>query len=60
MPARRQRSTKVKITELLMTEALERKPAEKAGPGDIFAVAGIPDIMIGETLADPDDPGRCR
>ncbi|CAM4096940.1 translational GTPase TypA [Nocardiopsis rhodophaea] len=46
----------VKITELLMTEALERKSAEKAGPGDIIAIAGIPDIMIGETLADPEDP----
>lgn len=39
-----------------MTEALTRKPAEKAGPGDICAVAGIPDIMIGETLADPENP----
>jgi GTP-binding protein len=47
---------RVKITELLMTEALERKPAEEAGPGDIIAIAGIPDIMIGETLADADDP----
>ncbi|MCG5214521.1 translational GTPase TypA [Streptosporangium sp. KLBMP 9127] len=47
---------KVKITELMMTEALERKPADQAGPGDIIAIAGIPDIMIGETLADPDDP----
>ncbi|RBQ17357.1 translational GTPase TypA [Spongiactinospora rosea] len=47
---------KVKISELLMTEALERKPAEEAGPGDIIAIAGIPEIMIGETLADPDDP----
>ncbi|HEV3168852.1 MAG TPA: translational GTPase TypA [Actinocrinis sp.] len=47
---------RVKITELLMTEALERKPAEAAGPGDIIAIAGIPDIMIGETLADADDP----
>ncbi|WP_433365741.1 translational GTPase TypA [Streptosporangium sp. CA-115845] len=47
---------RVKITELLMTDALERKPAEEAGPGDIIAIAGIPDIMIGETLADPDDP----
>ena len=46
----------VKITELLMTEALERKPVESAGPGDIIAIAGIPDIMIGETLADLDDP----
>jgi GTP-binding protein len=48
--------SQVKITELLMTEALERKPAESAGPGDIIAVAGIPEITIGETLADPDDP----
>nr|WP_325048147.1 translational GTPase TypA [Jiangella anatolica] len=47
---------RVKVTELLMTEALERVPAEKAGPGDIIAVAGIPEITIGETLADVDDP----
>ncbi|MBO3746269.1 translational GTPase TypA [Streptosporangiaceae bacterium NEAU-GS5] len=47
---------RVKISELLMTEALERKPAEEAGPGDIIAIAGIPEIMIGETLADPEDP----
>ncbi|HEV7932633.1 MAG TPA: translational GTPase TypA [Actinomadura sp.] len=47
---------RVKITELFMTEALERKPAEEAGPGDIIAIAGIPEIMIGDTLADPEDP----
>jgi len=47
---------RVKITELLRTEALERVPAETAGPGDIIAIAGIPEIMIGETLADPNDP----
>ena len=47
---------RVKITELLMTEALERVPAESAGPGDIIAIAGIPEITIGETLADVDDP----
>src|SRR6188508_1430514 len=46
----------VKITELLVTEALERKPGEQAGPGDIVAIAGIPDITIGETLADPENP----
>ena len=46
----------VRISELLMTEGLERKPAEGAGPGDIIAVAGIPAIMIGETLADAEDP----
>jgi GTP-binding protein len=49
-------SQNVKITELLVTEALERKPGESAGPGDIVAIAGIPDITIGETLADPDNP----
>jgi GTP-binding protein len=47
---------RVKITELLMTEALERVPAAEAGPGDIVAIAGIPEITIGETLADVDDP----
>ncbi len=47
---------RVKITELLLTNALTREPAESAGPGDIIAIAGIPDITIGETLADPDDP----
>jgi len=47
---------RVKVTELLMTEALDRVPALEAGPGDIIAVAGIPEITIGETLADPDDP----
>ncbi|MFY9913395.1 MAG: translational GTPase TypA [Nocardioidaceae bacterium] len=46
----------VKITELLVTEALERVPGESAGPGDIIAVAGIPEINIGETLADPENP----
>jgi GTP-binding protein len=46
----------VKITELLLTEALERKQADEAGPGDIAAIAGIADIMIGDTLADPIDP----
>src|SRR6185437_146291 len=47
--------SRVKITELLVTEALDRVPAESAGPGDIIAVAGIPEITIGETLADPED-----
>jgi GTP-binding protein len=47
---------RVRISELLMTEGLERKPAESAGPGDIIAVAGIPEIMIGDTLADADNP----
>jgi GTP-binding protein len=45
-----------KVTELLVTRALERTPAEQAGPGDIIAVAGIADITIGETLADPEHP----
>jgi GTP-binding protein len=47
---------RVKVSELLMTDGLERVPVEQAGPGDLVAVAGIPDITIGETLADPDDP----
>ncbi len=47
---------RVKITELFRTEALERVPVTSAAAGDIIAVAGISDIMIGETLADPDDP----
>lgn len=46
----------VKISELLRTQALTRIPAESAGPGDIVAVAGIDDIMIGESLVDLDDP----
>ena len=47
---------RVKISELFLTEALERVQADEAGPGDIAAIAGIPDIMIGDTLADPSDP----
>uniref|UniRef100_UPI003559E584 translational GTPase TypA n=2 Tax=Nocardioides sp. TaxID=35761 RepID=UPI003559E584 len=46
----------VRISELLITEGLERKPGEVAHPGDIVAIAGIPDITIGETLADPENP----
>ncbi len=45
-----------KVTELFITEALERISAESAGPGDIVAVAGFEDITIGETLADAEDP----
>jgi len=48
--------TKVKVAELLLTEALERVPALEAGPGDIIAVAGFETITLGETLADPDNP----
>ncbi len=47
---------RAKVTELLLTEHLERLPVESAGPGDLVAVAGIDEITIGETLADPDDP----
>ncbi|MFD1717073.1 translational GTPase TypA [Georgenia deserti] len=46
----------VRITELLQTRGLDRVPTTSAGPGDIVAVAGIADIMIGETLTDLDDP----
>ena len=44
------------VTELYVTEALERVPATEAGPGEIVAIAGLPDVTIGETIADPDDP----
>jgi GTP-binding protein len=47
---------RVKVSELYVTEALERVPADEAGPGEIIAIAGIPEVTIGETLADPDDP----
>jgi GTP-binding protein len=46
----------VKITELYLTEALTRVDADEAGPGEIVAIAGLADVTIGETLADPDDP----
>jgi len=45
-----------KVAELYVTDALERVAADEAGPGEIIAVAGIPEVTIGETLADPDDP----
>jgi GTP-binding protein len=45
-----------KLGELYVTEALDRVEADEAGPGEIIAVAGIAEITIGETLADPDDP----
>ena len=47
---------RAKVVELLMAEALERVSVDSAGPGDIVAVAGIDEITIGETLADPEDP----
>jgi GTP-binding protein len=47
---------RVKVTELFITEALERVDAEEAGPGEIIAIAGLADVTIGETLADPADP----
>src|SRR5690606_26158651 len=46
----------VKVTELYVTESLDRVPAERAGPGEIIALAGLADVTIGETLADPADP----
>jgi GTP-binding protein TypA/BipA len=47
---------RAKIVELLMTEALDRVPVAEAGPGDIIAVAGLPEITIGDTLADIENP----
>ena len=49
-------TSRTKITELLMTEALDRVPVDTASAGDLIAVAGIADITIGETLADPENP----
>ncbi|MDF2581116.1 MAG: GTP-binding protein TypA, partial [Microbacterium sp.] len=48
-------TSNARVTELLKTRALERFPADDAGPGDIVAIAGFPDITIGETIADPED-----
>jgi GTP-binding protein len=47
---------RAKVTELYVSEALDRVPAAEAGPGELIAVAGIPEVTIGETLADVDDP----
>jgi len=49
-------SERVKISELLITDGLERVPTAEAGPGDIVAIAGIPTITLGETLADLEKP----
>ena len=45
-----------KLTELYVTDALDRVSADEAGPGEIVAIAGLPEVTIGETIADPDDP----
>jgi GTP-binding protein len=47
---------RAKVAELFVTDALDRVDADEAGPGEIIAIAGIPEITIGETLADLDDP----
>src|SRR4051812_42979291 len=44
------------VSRLYLTEGLRRVEATEAGPGEIVAIAGIPEITIGETVADPDDP----
>jgi len=46
----------VRISELYVTEGMQRLAAEEAGPGEIIAIAGIPEITIGDTIADPVDP----
>jgi GTP-binding protein len=46
----------VRITELYVTDALDRVDAEEVGPGEIFAIAGLAEVTIGETLSDPTDP----
>ena len=47
---------RAKVVELYVTDALDRVDAERAGPGEIVAIAGLAEVTIGETLADPDDP----
>src|ERR687897_1834946 len=47
---------KARVTELYVTQALDRVSADAAGPGEIVALAGLPDVTIGETIADRDDP----
>jgi GTP-binding protein len=50
------RIERAKVTELYVSEALDRVDADEAGPGELVAVAGIPEVTIGETLADSEDP----
>ncbi len=45
-----------RVTELYVTEALDRVPADEAGPGEIVALAGLPEVTIGETIGDAEDP----
>ena len=45
-----------KVSQMYVSQALERVEADEAGPGEIIAIAGLADVTIGETLADPDDP----
>jgi GTP-binding protein len=47
---------RARVTELYVTEALDRMPADQAGPGEIVALAGLPEVTIGETIADAEDP----
>src|SRR5207249_98398 len=47
---------RARVTELYVSEALDRVPADEAGPGEIVALAGLPDVTIGETIADAEDP----
>ena len=48
--------TRAAVSELFVTDGLERVAAQEAGPGEIIGVAGIEEVTIGETLADPEDP----
>jgi GTP-binding protein len=50
------RIERVKVSQLYVTEALDLVEADEAAAGEIISVAGIPEIMIGETLAAADDP----
>src|SRR3954452_24194524 len=48
--------TGARVSELYLTEGMQRVDADEAGPGEVVAIAGIPEITIGETIADPEDP----
>lgn len=51
-----QHTKSAKIAELLRTVGVTRVPADEVVAGDIAAISGIDSVMIGDTLADPENP----
>jgi GTP-binding protein TypA/BipA len=47
---------RARIAELYITQGLERTEVASAGAGEIVVIAGIAEVMIGETIADLDEP----